>query len=78
MSATADKVMDGGFRRNTVSKLKHRWGTQIQKQLNKNHVDQSFFNSIVVPPSHNMRNSKSILPNFLLSGNELKEKKHHK
>ena len=78
MSATADKAMGGGFRRNTISKLKYRWGTQTQKQLNKNHVDQGFFNLIVAPPSHNTRNSKSILLNFLLSGNELKEKKQYK
>ena len=38
MSATADMAMGGGFQRNTVSKLKHRWGTQTQKQLNKNHA----------------------------------------
>ena len=38
MSATADTAMGGGFRQNTVSKLKHRWGTQTQKQLNKNHA----------------------------------------
>ena len=38
MSATADMAMGSGFWRNTVSKLKHRWGTQTQKQLNKNHV----------------------------------------
>ena len=37
MSATADTAMSGGFWRNTVSKLKHRWETQTQKQLNKNH-----------------------------------------
>ena len=37
MSATANTTMGSGFQRNTVSKLKHRWGTQTQKQLNKNH-----------------------------------------
>ena len=37
MLATADTAMGGGFRRNTVSKLKHTWETQTQKQLNKNH-----------------------------------------
>ena len=33
ISATADTVMGGGFRRNTVSKLKNRWGTQTQNSL---------------------------------------------
>ena len=37
MSATADMAMGSGLWQNTVSKLKHRWGTQTQKQLNKNH-----------------------------------------